>query len=221
MSAPSIAVVIAIRDQARYLPDALDSVERQTLQPQQVIVVDDGSTDGTGDVARERGVTTLVTEGIGPAGARQLGLDAVETEYVAMLDGDDRFTPGHHELLAAAIGDADAVGGRVRQFYDPGREEELAAKYALEEEPKGVMLGSMLIRCSSLRRLGGFPQDGQHDFIQVIRMLGDFPRIEQVTLERRIHGANMTIVDRELMREAYLRTAREAIMQRRQGGGES
>ena len=124
----AVSVVIAVRDQARYLGEAIDSVLGQSLPPQRLVVVDDASSDGTAEVARSRGVETIVLpECLGPAGARNAGAALIDSEYICFLDGDDRMTPCHNELLLAAIGDAGAAAGRVRQFFDPGREAELSA----------------------------------------------------------------------------------------------
>jgi glycosyltransferase involved in cell wall biosynthesis len=214
-----IGVVIAVRDQARYVGEAIDSVLEQTVPAERLIVVDDGSTDGTGDVARERGVEVVTTQGIGPSPARSLGAEALETEYLCFLDGDDRFVPRRNELLLDAIGQAPAVGGRAREFFDPGREAELAARFAISAEPlRAGTLGGLLIRRSAYLEIGGFPDNNdEHDFFGFVRRLGEFPQIEDVVLERRIHGANRSIADREDLRRQYLASARAAILASREG----
>jgi glycosyltransferase involved in cell wall biosynthesis len=211
-----IGVVIAVRDQARYLGEALDSAAAQTVPPEQIVVVDDASTDGTGDLARARGIKTILAAGEGPAIARNLGAAELTTEFITFLDGDDRFTPVHHEKLLAVVGDAAA--GHVTQFYDPGREAELAAKHSLIEEPVlGTTLGSLLIRRSAFDRLGGFPTDG-HEFFALVQGLGEIPSVDDVVLERRIHGANRSITSRDEIRAEYLKSARAAILAKRETG---
>lgn len=221
MIGQTIGVVIAVRDQAQYLGDALDSIAAQTVPPQQIVVVDDASTDGTGNVARERGIRTITAEGKGPAIGRNLGAAALGTAFVTFLDGDDRFTPIHHERLLAGVGDGDFVAGHVRNFFDPGREEELAAKFRLPEEPMaGALPGAILFRRSAFEALGGFPvADGDEDFFILRHQIGEVPMIDEVVLERRIHGANRTIVLRDETRAAYLRSARQAILASRKAGG--
>jgi glycosyltransferase involved in cell wall biosynthesis len=218
----TIGVVIAVRDQAEYLGEALDSIESQTRAAAQVVVVDDNSSDGTGTVARARGFNTIVGPGRGPLIARNLGAAELTTDLITFLDGDDRFKPEHHELLAAAIGDAAAATGFVAEFYDPGREEELAAKYALTTTPSnGGVLGAMLIRRTAFESLKPASDDlEEHESFGLIQRLGEVPTINDVVLERRVHGANRTIVHRDVIQAGYLRSAREAILARRQRSGE-
>ncbi|MDE2181834.1 MAG: glycosyltransferase family 2 protein [Alphaproteobacteria bacterium] len=104
---PSVSVVIPAHNAADTLGRALESVFAQTRPPQEVIVVDDGSTDATGDVARSyaaRGVNILarpVREGA--AAARNAGVRAATGDWVAFLDADDEWLPSKLERQMAAI----------------------------------------------------------------------------------------------------------------------
>ena len=93
------------------LPRALDSVFAQTRAPAQVIVVDDGSTDGTAEwvAARYQQITLLIQENRGVSAARNRGIEAAAGEWIALLDSDDEWTPTKLERPA----------GRAR---DPSRE---------------------------------------------------------------------------------------------------
>jgi glycosyltransferase involved in cell wall biosynthesis len=215
-----IGVVMAVRDQAQYVEEAIRSVLNQTLAPSQLVFVDDGSSDGTGEIAAGLGAQVIRTEGIGSGPARRLGMESIETEYFCLLDGDDRYTPDHNERLFAGLGDADAAAGMMIEFYDPGREEELAARYAFSPEPRhGAVGGTMLIRTAAYQRTGGFAKTADHhDFFGFVHELGEYDRVDHVVLERRIHGANRTIVDREGHRREFLLSARAAIEARRRGG---
>lgn len=211
-----IGVVIAVRDQAQYIGEAIDSILDQSLPASQIIVVDDASIDGTGDVARERGVDVVLGKGEGPAIGRNIGARLLDTEFIAFLDGDDRFTPDRNRLLYEAIGDAPACQGKIQEFYDPGREEELAARFAITLEPTHGSPLAMLIRRSAFEELGALDErDGAHDLFGFMQRLGTVPLIDDVVLERRIHGGNRTIVDRESLRMEYLKSARAAILARR------
>lgn len=84
-----IAVVIPAHNAASYLQVALDSLQQQTVRPEQVIVVDDGSTDDTAAIAERSGATVVRQEQRGPGAARNRGLAAVATEFVGFLDADD------------------------------------------------------------------------------------------------------------------------------------
>jgi glycosyltransferase involved in cell wall biosynthesis len=106
------ALVLPCRDEAPALPAILGAVPPELA----VIVVDNGSTDGTADVARAHGARVVVEPRSGYGAAVQAGVEAAEEEYVAVMDGDGSFDP--HEigrLLQAVIdGEADLALGRRR-----------------------------------------------------------------------------------------------------------
>lgn len=90
----SVGVVIPTFNRAHLLGRALDSVFAQTLPPQQVIVVDDGSTDSTPDlVAGYPGVSYLRQENRGVSAARNLGIRHCGRDWIALLDSDDEWLP--------------------------------------------------------------------------------------------------------------------------------
>lgn len=90
----SVGVVIPTFDRAHTLARALDSVFAQTLPAQQVIVVDDGSTDSTADlVAGYPGVSYLRQENCGVSAARNLGIRHCGCDWIALLDSDDEWLP--------------------------------------------------------------------------------------------------------------------------------
>ncbi len=92
---PKISVVIPAYNCAAFLPAAIESVLAQTYTGAEIIVVDDGSTDGTGVVLaayRDR-VTVLVQENRGLPAARNAGVRAANGEFIALLDADDSWLP--------------------------------------------------------------------------------------------------------------------------------
>jgi len=100
----SVGVVIPTFNRAHTLGRALDSVFSQTLLPQQVIVVDDGSTDSTADlVAGYSGVSYLLQENRGVSAARNLGIRRCGCDWVAFLDSDDEWLPEKLEVQFGAL----------------------------------------------------------------------------------------------------------------------
>jgi glycosyltransferase involved in cell wall biosynthesis len=98
MQQPACSVVIPARDCLAYLPAALGSVALQNRQDIEVIVADDGSTDGTQDwLAGRRAVApplrVIETGGVGPAEARNAAIAASRAPYIAFLDADDMWWP--------------------------------------------------------------------------------------------------------------------------------
>jgi glycosyltransferase involved in cell wall biosynthesis len=92
---PSISAIIPAYNAEPFLARAIESVLGQTCPPMELIVVDDGSTDGTGDVARRFGdrVRFFHQENAGVSAARNLGIEKARGEWIAFLDADDWWEP--------------------------------------------------------------------------------------------------------------------------------
>ena len=90
-----IDVIIPTRDRATLVVRAIDSVLAQTLAPRRVIVVDDGSTDETPEVLKRYGEKILIvrSEGLGVSAARNAGISAGHSSWIALLDSDDLWEP--------------------------------------------------------------------------------------------------------------------------------
>ena len=113
MKDSELTIVIPAYNRASELRRCLDSIAAQTVAPSQVIVVDDGSTDNTAEVASEHPVKALVIKGEhrGAPAARNLGLAAVKTEWTMFFDSDDIMAPDHVEAaLKGVSSDIDIVG---------------------------------------------------------------------------------------------------------------
>lgn len=106
---PSFSVVMAAHDSARTIGAAIASVRLQTRTDWELVVVDDGSRDGTAALAEAVGderVRVLRQENRGPAAARNAGLAAARAPLVSMLDSDDLWLPTYLAELGRAL-DAD------------------------------------------------------------------------------------------------------------------
>src|SRR5258705_8394034 len=103
--APLVSVVVTTYNHAPYILAALQSVLDQTWRDYELLVVDDGSTDGTLDqISRCRGPISLIAQkGRGVAGSRNTGIRQARGELLAFLDGDDLWEPDKlaHQVAAA------------------------------------------------------------------------------------------------------------------------
>jgi glycosyltransferase involved in cell wall biosynthesis len=118
MAEPSISVVVPVYNDARRVGAAIAAVLAQTRVPSEVIVVDDGSNDGTADVVRTFGevVTYAAKPNGGPASARNHGIELASSDLVAFTDSDCRPAADWLERLVHGFDDGDVagVGGVVR-----------------------------------------------------------------------------------------------------------
>ena len=108
MATPLVSVVLAARDAETTVEEAARSVLRQTVDDLELVVVDDGSVDGTGDVlaaVADKRLRVLRNEKpLGLAGALNVGLDAARGTYVGRLDADDVALPRWLELVVGRMG---------------------------------------------------------------------------------------------------------------------
>lgn len=108
MNTPLISIVIPVYNVKKYLRQCVDSVLNQTYNNLQVILVDDGSTDGSSDICdeykqKDNRVKVIHQKNMGNSGARNRGIAAVEGEYVGFVDSDDWIHPRMYEHLLNII----------------------------------------------------------------------------------------------------------------------
>lgn len=99
-----ITVVIPCYNYAKYLPECVNSVRRQTYKPVEIIVVNDGSPDNTEEVCKQLNVTCLTKPNGGLASARNYGIKHAKGKYIMCLDADDMLPDDsieHHMKNAA------------------------------------------------------------------------------------------------------------------------
>ena len=103
MVMPAVSIVIPCFNHARFLPEAIESALQQSDATVDVIVVDDGSTDNSADVARRYPVRVVSQANCGLSSARNAGLAASSGEFVIFLDADDRLRPAAATAGVAAL----------------------------------------------------------------------------------------------------------------------
>lgn len=126
MTDPRVSVLLPVRDEEPYLAECLDSLSAQTLNDFEVIVVDDGSTDASAQIAAEHAradsrFVVLRQEPLGMVAASERARAEARAPLIARMDADDVALRERLELQIAAIEEEGlaAVGGRVEYFPDP------------------------------------------------------------------------------------------------------
>lgn len=112
-SSKLVSVIIPVYNVAQYLQEALDSVIHQTYNNLEIIIIDDGSTDGSGKTCdeyagRDPRIHVIHQENKGLSAARNAGLDIMTGDVVAFLDSDDAYYPGFIEAMIIAMNRANA-----------------------------------------------------------------------------------------------------------------
>ncbi len=103
-----ISVIVPAYNVESYLADCLDSILNQTYPNIEVIVIDDGSPDRSGEIAenykqKDRRIKVIHQENGGLSVARNSGLDNATGEFVCFIDSDDWIEPDYLELLYSAV----------------------------------------------------------------------------------------------------------------------
>lgn len=130
---PLVSVIVPVYNVCPFLHEALDSVTGQTHKNLEIILIDDGSTDGSGDICdeykeRDKRVIVIHQENKGLSAARNAGLDSANGELIAFLDPDDAF---HNEFIEKALfaltnENADIVMCRYYISHTTGRLDDLS-----------------------------------------------------------------------------------------------
>jgi glycosyltransferase involved in cell wall biosynthesis len=220
-----MSVMIGAYDAAPYLGEAIESVLAQDYEPIELIVVDDGSTDGTAEVARSfPQVKVIQQENGGNGAARNRAVENASGELYAFLDADDRFTLGKLRLQKGAL-DADPgldmVFGHVREFLSPELDEETRASLrppAAEPMP-WTAPNLMLVRRESFQRVGPFTTEVRVGvtvdwFARAAEAGLRYVILPEVVLERRLHTQNNGLRE-SASRSQYLQVIRQAMERRR------
>jgi len=230
---PLISVVIPAYNAVKFLSEAVASVRAQSYRPLELIIVDDGSRDGTADLirqfvreseaesdpARAVPVRGVFQENAGPSAARNRGVDEVKGDYLAFLDADDRWYPGKLERQWQLLERDPSVGiccCGFRIINENGAETRRTAG-----APEGVLSFETLLyrneigspsavvgRTALFRQLGGFDRNLRYcedlEFWLRFTLLSKIWNIGAPLFERREREGQATRNWR-LMREGWLR----------------
>lgn len=205
------SVVIPTYNRVDLLPQAIASVRAQRVTDYEIVVVDDGSQDGTREYVQGLGpqIRYLRQENRGPGAARNAGVRAARGEYVAFLDSDDLWFPWTLSVFARAIGEhgqPTILGGRWVEFGDESelatiRNEQYGALafpdyLASSHHPFSVGSGTCVLRRRDLAEANFLEDRLNSEDHDLILQMGTRPGFVQImspaTLAWRRHPASET-----------------------------
>lgn len=211
MANPLVSVIIPVYNGEPYLAEAIASVLAQTYRPLEVIVADDGSTDGSGQIAQQFPVRYIQQSHSGPGATRNFGIEQARGELFAFLDADDVWTADKLISQTAALAarpELDAVLGQVEQFISPDLEDALPPALFAGLPMKGLHPGTMLIKRAAFVRVGPFATHWQVGdvvdwYVRAEEAQLVMVTLPQIVMRRRIHTNNLTVRSREVAHQEY------------------
>jgi glycosyltransferase involved in cell wall biosynthesis len=225
MTIADVSVIVPCYDAERYLGAALESACAQVPAPKEVVVIDDGSTDGSAALAEGFGglVRCVRQSHRGIGAARNAGLAEARGALIAFLDADDLWTPGslacRLDLLAADAA-VDCASGLTSAFISPELPEETRRRlHCPPGTSRGRGAGAMLLRRAIVEHVGSFDETlavGETiDWVARADAAGmKTVTASQITLLRRIHDASTGTRERD-HRADYLQVLKRSLDRRR------
>ena len=206
-----ISVIIPVYNGERYLAETIDSVLAQTHRPFEVIIIDDGSTDNTADIARSyQNIRYRHQTNHGLGAARNAGIGAAEGDFIAFLDADDLWSENKTRLQREAFNvnpNADIVSGHIKQFYSPELDEKERKKIRCTEELiPGHLISAMLIKREIFFRAGFFETQwvvgtDMSWYLNAMEAGLSMIMLPDLVLLRRLHKHNKGITQRRFINQ--------------------
>lgn len=223
-----LSVIFAVFNGERYLGEAVESVLAQSHAPHEVIVVDDGSTDGSADVATGFGAPVSVVRqpNRGQPAALNVGLARASGSLIAFLDADDIWEPEKAARQAARFAarpELEYCLTRIRNFLSPeiaARREQLDPD--LFEAKPGFSVCTLMARRRLFDRLGPFDTSLRHAsktswFLRAREAGATFEHLPEVLVRRRLHAANISQTAAHRSVDEYLALLKDSLDRRRRG----
>jgi glycosyltransferase involved in cell wall biosynthesis len=220
-----VSVVIPVYNAERYLAEAIESVLCQSFGDYEIIVVDDGSTDGSAAVAGSYGSSIRYRSQPhrGAAATRNVGVAKARGRFFSFLDADDAWTADKLEKQVAAFeedAELDIVFGHVQEAHSPELDEGARQKTRVSSEIRpGYFASTMMVKRDSFFRVGPFATtwrvgEGVDWHLRATDLQLRMLMLPDVVLWRRVHEKNMGIRLRDA-RQDYVHIVKAALDRRR------
>lgn len=233
---PQVSVVLPVRNGARWLPEALDSIRSQSFTGWELVAIDDGSTDPTPAIladgaSRDGRIRVIRQDALGLIAALNRGLAEARGPLIARLDADDRALPERFDRQVRYLETHPSVGllgSWAREIDESGNRRGTLRPPTLPEDIDRLLMNanpfvhsSVMFRADAARRLGGFRPAFRaaedYDLWLRIAEVARLANLPEVLVEYRMHGGNVTSLN--ATRQAFsARLARRAARARRDTG---
>ncbi len=215
-----ISAIISVYNCERYLSEAIESVLAQTYRPIEVIIIDDGSTDRTAEVALryEPEITYFYQPNAGSSAARNQGIRLSRGSYLAFHDADDTWVKDKLALQMQVFHDdqqVDAVFGHVKQFHSPDLDEDTRKRIVCPENlMPGYLSTTMLVKREAFFHVGFFEArweigEDMNWFIRAREVGMKMVMLPDLVYYRRLHAENkgLRLKDKQQQRLHILKAA--------------
>ena len=227
----TVSALMSVCNGEAYLAAAIDSMLAELAPGDEMIVVDDGSTDGTAAVlARYTGrITVLAHDNRGLAASLNRAVGVARGDLLAFNDADDRWEPGRLAGMRRALAGTpapDLVFGMSLQFVSPELGADEHRRFAPPVELlRGEGLNCLLLRASTFRRVGALDEamraTAVYDWLGRAKALGlTSVMLPDIVTRRRLHPGNWTRLNRARLEAESLRALRAQILRRRAAGSD-
>jgi glycosyltransferase involved in cell wall biosynthesis len=219
---PEVTVILAVYNGMPYLPEAVDSILGQTFQDFTLLIIDDGSTDGTEDYLSRLDnprVRVVHQANNGQGVARNVGLGICESEFVAIMDADDVSLPTRLEAQLRFFRDHEEIGMVGTQYEYLGNSGHSGFSPPMPCDHESIManllrgrLGlqnaTLMCRTSILRQVGGYRIGGKGEDWDMFLRMGEATRLanlKEMLFLYRLHrsGENARILVQVRTQQAY------------------
>jgi glycosyltransferase involved in cell wall biosynthesis len=226
---PLITIGIPVYNGDEFLGETIESALAQSHRPIQIIVVDDGSTDTSFEIASSYSEATVVQQSQGgPSAARNRALGIAEGEKITFIDADDQMTTDGLEAQYRHLDvnpDLECVFGFADTKLEPGTQLPSWLKIPAGYDSV-VPFPSALMRTATLRRVGGFDESVRvGEWFELFTRLREAPFevavIPVEVIKKRIHDKNLSHQQEAMQDEMFRSLKRRLDRRRNQQAGET
>lgn len=155
----ALSIIVPVYNASAYLACCIESIISQTRDDWELILVDDGSTDGSLSIAQsyahDSRIKVLTQHNSGPSVARNKGLAEASGQYITFVDADDWIDPDYVKIILGNAGDADIVFWGLKKIYpDNIRLASPADNYARDHQSVEILLQSLIVNPENVPYFG-------------------------------------------------------------------